>query len=499
MRGLGRFQGPLMEVILRKAIGEPGQGRLPLATISARVALGREWPLGKRMKFSILGLLVFALAGGLARAHAPLHREVLVFVPAYEGSQLFDPDLGDDPHDPVCVWGCFNVFLSSKRYFALRMPNPLVARPMMAVGPVDVYRKFVETMTETRDGEPHFSPYTLGSDFFIFTYDWRQEIGSVSAPQLGAALETYARIHESTTGIPAQEARFIIVTHSMGGLVARTLLAEKPAWAPRVSRLYLVGCPNAGSVKATRTVIVGPDTLAEDAQGFPGGLLNLLPTDVDQSVTKLVGITRPSLYELLPTGDPHWTEALPDGSRRQMRAGDVFRAESWEPYWPSAALEKKLFIDGWLVKREAEGRKKIDPTEWEYCQDAGDGKLKTILAQVREWRHVLGRLSDTESMLSAPGEHSRLRVILSTGVKTPTGVVSTGAHDGAWADYFYNPANVGDGTVEGARVLDDIADSSPLVEHLHGVPHGRLMIDAQFLSYFTRELANQPTIPASGR
>jgi hypothetical protein len=260
-----------------------------------------------------------------------------------------------------------------------------------------------------------------------------------------------------------------------------------------------VGCPNAGSVKATRTLIVGPDTIAEDAQGFPGALLNILPTDVDQSVTKLVGITRPSLYELLPTGDPHWTAVQADGARRQMREGDVFRAASWEPYWPSAALEQKLFIDGWLAKREAEGRKKIDPAEWEFCQDNDDGKLKAILAQVTRWRNLLGRLSGTVQLLATPGDHSRLRVIVSTGLKTPTAVVSTGAHDDATGDYIYDPANVGDGTVEGARVLDDVADSSPIVEHLHGVPHGKLMIDAQFLSYFTKELADQPTLAAPGR
>jgi hypothetical protein len=470
-----------------------------LAKISgagAMVAPGREWLLCKRMRFPVIGLFLFAMACGV-RAETPLHRDVLVFVPAYEGSQLFDPDLEED--DPVCVWGCFDVFLSSKRYFALRMPNPLEARPMLAVGPADVYRKFVETMTEAQDDEPRFSPYTLGSDFFIFTYDWRQEIASVSAPQFGSALETYARIHENKTGIPARATKFIIVTHSMGGLVARTLLAEKPEWAPRVSRLYLVGCPNAGSVKATRTVIVGPDTIAEDAQGFPGALLNLLPSDVDQSVTKLVGITRPSLYELLPMGDPHWTVVQPDGGRRQMRDGDVFRAASWEPYWPSAELEQKLFIDGWLVKREAEGRKKIDPAKWEFCQDAGYGKLKAILAQVTRWRQLLGRLSDTEKILAAPGEPTRLRVIVSTGVKTPTGVLSTGSHDEARADYIYDPANVGDGTVEGARVLDDVADASPIVEHLRGVPHGKLMIDAQFLTYLTRELADQPTLGASER
>ena len=38
-------------------------------------------------------------------ARSPVHAEVLVFVPAYEGSQLFDPTLNVDKGDPACVWG----------------------------------------------------------------------------------------------------------------------------------------------------------------------------------------------------------------------------------------------------------------------------------------------------------------------------------------------------------------------------------------------------------
>jgi hypothetical protein len=197
-----------------------------------------------------------------------VHAEVLVFVPAYEGSQLFDQTLDKNQSDPACVWGNYNTFLSSKRYFSLRMPNPLVARPMMSVGPVDVYQGFVAQMTKAQEKLSTFAPYTLGADFFIFSYDWRQEMATVTAPQLATALESYARIHEAKTGMPAGETKFIIVTHSMGGLVTRTLLSEKPEWANRISRLYLVGSPNDGSVKAIRTLIVGPDSIEDHATGL---------------------------------------------------------------------------------------------------------------------------------------------------------------------------------------------------------------------------------------
>jgi hypothetical protein len=213
---------------------------------------------------------------------------------------------------------------------------------------------------------------------------------------------------------------------------------------------------------------------------------------VDQNVTKLVGITRPSLYELLPFGDPHWHSLQPNGSSRRMRVQDVLRATSWETYWPSAQLEKRLFLDRWLKDFKKEGRSRIEAEEWEYCQNPGYEKLKRILSQVAAWRHVMGRLSHTNAQLTSSGEASRLKVILSTGLSTPTGVVTKGSHDASWADYVYETDKAGDGTVEEARVLDDVEVTSPIIERFHGVPHGRLMIDPQLLSYFTKELSDQP-------
>ena len=39
------------------------------------------------------------------RADPPLHAQVLVFLPAYEGSKLYDPALVKKGDDPPCVWG----------------------------------------------------------------------------------------------------------------------------------------------------------------------------------------------------------------------------------------------------------------------------------------------------------------------------------------------------------------------------------------------------------
>jgi pimeloyl-ACP methyl ester carboxylesterase len=426
-------------------------------------------------------LLAVSLVCLPARAH-PLHADVLVFVPAYEGSQLFDDTL-NPPGDPACVWGNINTFLSSRLYFCLRMPNPLRPETIRAVGPVDVYGHFLTSMTSADADVPGFAPYTVGADFFIFDYDWRQDMATVSAPLLGRALEHYAAMHAALTGIPADQTRFVLVAHSMGGLVTRTLLSEQPAWAPRVRALYLVGSPNGGSVKAIKTVVYGPDSLKSHAHGFPGVLLNLIPTSVDQNVTKLTGITRPSLYELLPTGDPHWTRMI-DG--RQERVTDAFATEPWRRYWPTAKLEERVFIDGWLKARMAERRKSIDAVKWIFCRD--DSALDRLMAQARTWRATMGPLARTASLLTAPDGATRLRLIAGIGLATPDGVITDGDHDTSQGTYLDDGAE-GDGTVELARVLEGTPRDASNVKLLPGVTHGKLMGSHSFLAYFHAQLA----------
>jgi len=425
------------------------------------------------------------------RADSPLHAQVLVFLPAYEGSKLYDPDLAANGDDPPCVWGSLDAIRNAKLYLALRMPNPLEAGPMVSAGPIDVYGDFIAGMTEEQD-TPGFQPYTEGADFFTFAYDWRQEIATVTAPLLGQALDSYARIHEEKTGIPAPDTKFILVGHSMGGLVARTFLSENPQWADRIAAMYLVGAPNLGSVKAIKTLVVGPGGLKENATSFPASLLNLLPSNVDANLTKLVAITRPSLYELLPFDDPHWECVAADGSRVRIGPMDMLRVGPWQPYWPSAELERRVFLDDWLKKREAEGRKKIDLPDWEFCQDSDLPQLQKILAQVRDWRLRMGSLAYTNTLLTRPGEASRLKVVVGTGIKTPTGIITEGAHDSSLARYTYEPDNDGDETVTGASALDDLHPAPNQVKLLNGVTHGKLMTDPSFLDYFYSELSHEP-------
>jgi hypothetical protein len=138
----------------------------------------------------IVGLTVALMFFISFRSHAdsPYHTQVLVFIPAYEGSKLYDTTLQQKGDDPPCVWGGLDAIRDAKLYLALRMPNPLLARPMITAGPIDVYGGFINGVTDDHSSEPGFHAYTPDVDFFTFAYDWRQAIASVTAPLLEQAL-----------------------------------------------------------------------------------------------------------------------------------------------------------------------------------------------------------------------------------------------------------------------------------------------------------------------
>ena len=185
--------------------------------------------------------------------------------------------------------------------------------------------------------------------------------------------------------------------------------------------------------------------------------------------------------------------------RRRISAQELLTIGPWEPYWPTAEIERRLYLDDWLKKRQDEARKQIVPADWEYCQDPDLPKLQQILAQVRDWRLRMGSLSYTNTLLSMPGEPSRLRVIVGTGLKTPTGIITEGSHDASLARYTYEPDNDGDETVTGASALDDLHPDSDHIKLLHNVAHGKLMPDPQFLDYFYLELSPEQMVAPSSK
>jgi pimeloyl-ACP methyl ester carboxylesterase len=167
----------------------------------------------------------------------------------------------------------------------------------------------------------------------LFTYDWRRDIVE-AARRLDETLEAMADARGD------RDARFNVVAHSMGGLVARYYLrygSAEPAedapvtWAGarRIRNLLLVAVPNGGSIPSLEGLLFG--------------------SRVGLSYTTLAApvIARmPSVYQLLP---PAGMTALLD-QKLEPLAVDLHDVATWErfgwgPFAPTAVRRLAGFTD----------------------------------------------------------------------------------------------------------------------------------------------------------
>ncbi|MCM2257461.1 MAG: hypothetical protein NDJ94_17635 [Vicinamibacteria bacterium] len=152
-----------------------------------------------------------------------------------------------------------------------------------------------------------------GRSYSVYAYDWRRDLAE-SARGLGRYLERLA--HERGT----PDARFTVIGHSMGGLVARLHLrfgSDDPTgpvtWggAPRVARLVVATAPNGGSLPALEALL----------NGAPVGFSTT-------TLAASVCATFPSLYALLPPPAAH---PLLDGTGAPL-AIDLLNPAAWEQH-----------------------------------------------------------------------------------------------------------------------------------------------------------------------
>ncbi|KAL4449555.1 hypothetical protein ABPG77_007199 [Micractinium sp. CCAP 211/92] len=136
--------------------------------------------------------------------------------------------------------------------------------------------------------------YTPGLNLFGCGYDFRQGC-RLSAQTLLGALRSASR--------RCGGARVDIVSHSMGGLVVRSLLADHPeAFEKLVGRWVAIGCPFAGAPGYT------VDALLTGVQ-FGGSLGEQL--FVKRETFRQAALQSPSVFELLPPLDFPWAIPKP--------------------------------------------------------------------------------------------------------------------------------------------------------------------------------------------
>ena len=171
----------------------------------------------------------------------------------------------------------------------------------------------------------------------ILPYDWRLSVRE-AAKALTAKLESILPEAERT------RQAVHLVAHSMGGLVARSMIADggagAQAWRRMIaipgSRLLMLGTPNRGSFEAVRWLT-----------GFNPTQAKLILLDFTRSATGIIDIVRkfPGLAELLPFDqDPNpWARAATWGALKKELGADWSPIE--EPVLRQAAATWKLLSE----------------------------------------------------------------------------------------------------------------------------------------------------------
>jgi Lecithin:cholesterol acyltransferase len=294
----------------------------------------------------------------------------IVFVPGIMGSRLeLSGGPNCDPDDPTADLGIASLPLSLKRphlsvFMRPEAPcigsfsNTVNAKPLdiMQVSPVlqSIAQSFQQTVEDHYSGRgwPQvvwtfygdllvFLETTLnvGTPFFAsvtnpvhaFGYDWRQA-NAVSARKLALAIDGVLARYQGASQVT-------LVTHSMGGLVARSACQDS-AVTSKVSRVIHVAQPINGAVVAYRRFFTGfaPNI---DADNFVLGqfFAHLLGNDPATYVGTISGI--PSCFELLPnhrysTGTTPWLTTMPQVDLTQIY--DVYAQQGAPGIVPSGPL-----------------------------------------------------------------------------------------------------------------------------------------------------------------
>jgi hypothetical protein len=292
------------------------------------------WPLLAGIALGAAGGAAWAAAGRRRRLDPRILRALpragdppmVVFVPGILGSQLVRPDGTEAWLNLGNTLGHHDLSLPRKLPFA-RSRDDL--HPGFLVGTDTLLPRafgFTEyadvlDLLEAAGYEPGVGP---GLRYAVYTYDWRRDLVE-SARGLALRLEGLAQ----EKGDPA--ARFHIVGHSMGGLVARYFLryggadlsGDAPvtwAGAPRVASLVLAATPNGGCLPALGAALSGER-------------VGLSYTTLAASVVSRM----PSIYQLLP---PAGTRPLVDPRGkpldRDLVDPDTWEQFGWGPFAPTS-------------------------------------------------------------------------------------------------------------------------------------------------------------------
>ena len=419
------------------------------------------------LKISLFSLFLSFL-GSTESAPGVVHRSFIVIIPDFECSGLVDPAIVRS--EPTLIWGGKSN-LGYKEIFArLRLPNLLLPREPDFPSSITPWVPLVNALTRPQTAFPRFFPYKKGSDLFVFQYDWRRNLGTELSLQLQIALDDFADQHEGALGDRNARTSMIIIAHGMGGLLIRSLMGQNPRITEKIEKLYLVGVPHLGTPEALARLLTGVGFYTRETA---------LNTPEARALARLSSISYPSLYQMLPFNDLHWTKNYPKIPSRRVAPDDLLKTGEWEESWPSGQEEKKYYLDPWQKTVMNGYQEPIENKNWELNQDSNLLSLQSLLAQVRDWRIALGTLGYTRQLMTRPEEKPRILVVAGKGVKTPFGYST----EGEGLQTQIRPPYAADVDGDGVVTLDSALESNPseLTLLLKGTAHDKLLEDPLFL------------------
>lgn len=342
---------------------------------------------------------VFAIILGLWNSTAQADdRRPIIFIPGMVGSKLCDRTTGE------VVWG--EGSLSRFKELALPAnfdPEHLKHKPCGLVETIEVLGPF---RFHFYDGLLKlFSAlgYTEGKNLHIFSYDWRLS-NTYNAMKLNEFI---------AQKVP--EGQFDIISHSMGGIIAKLWLAQYGE-SSRVNWVVSMGTPYLGTASSLK--------IFDQGWGFwanymAGGLKSIRET----------ALTFPSVYELLPS----YPNCCAFQTRKHKLAYfDPFDSKNWN-----------LF--GWLPKRfKSEKRKQWLAKVLERARTVAHSKVPDRIHLIP----IANSLIDTAwRVIYDRSKGDVLRYLPHPGDGTVTALSATNG----------NPINGRPSRLEHARLFDDEA------------------------------------------
>jgi pimeloyl-ACP methyl ester carboxylesterase len=225
----------------------------------------------------------------------------VIFLPGVMGSRLADPK-GN------VLWGK-SIWKMRREFDRLALTcdgKEDDIKPIGLVNELLVLGKFlkIKQYSEIVDFFSKIGINESAGNLLLFPYDWRKS-NAETAKDLKKKIEDWTPVQKNP------RARFTLIAHSMGGLVAQYYI-NKLGGDRRIDKLILLGTPNYGSLKGLKMIL--------------GGLDDEVNTLIGEDRVRKAIVTFPSAYQLLPRYKS-CCQIEKDGAEETL---DLFDIKNWK-------------------------------------------------------------------------------------------------------------------------------------------------------------------------